>query len=162
MGAWSQCAWYKACQIYALTRTRVGENYVRLMCRRMVRVKSCVNGFVRQVSNMDVQPLQSRVRLMCNTRRGRLCEVDVSEDGAGKHFANRFVRLSGRCSTLMSNPFSVCVNWCVTRVGETLREVDVLGDRQVFNIDVQPLQSCVGLMCHTRWWKLMWGWCVRG
>ena len=62
----------KTCQIYALTRTRVGEDYVRLMCQRIVRVKSCVNGFVRQVPNIDVQLLQSCVRLMCNTRRRKI------------------------------------------------------------------------------------------
>ena len=54
---------------YALTRTWVGEDYVRLMCQRIVRVKSCVNGFVGHVSNIDVQPLRSCVRLMCNMRR---------------------------------------------------------------------------------------------
>ena len=32
----------------------------------------CVKGFVRQVSNIDVQPLQSCVRLMCNTRRRKV------------------------------------------------------------------------------------------
>ena len=36
-----------------------------LMCQRIVRVKNCVNGFVRKVSNIDVHPFQ------------RLCETDV-------------------------------------------------------------------------------------
>ena len=47
-------------------------DYVRLMCQRIARAKSCVNGFVRQVSNIDVQPLQRCVRLMCNTRRRKI------------------------------------------------------------------------------------------
>ena len=64
-----QCAWGWTCQIYALTQARVGEDYVRLMCQRIVRARNCVNGFVRQVSNIDVPPLRSCVRLMCNTRR---------------------------------------------------------------------------------------------
>ena len=42
---------------------------MRLMCQRIVWAKSCVNGFVRRVSNIDVQPLESCVRLMCNMRR---------------------------------------------------------------------------------------------
>ena len=42
---------------------------MRLMRQRKVQAKCCVNGFVRQVSNIDVQPLESCVRLMCNMRR---------------------------------------------------------------------------------------------
>ena len=38
---------------------------MRLMCQRIVQAKSCVNGFVRQVSNIDVQP------------PAELCEIDV-------------------------------------------------------------------------------------
>ena len=45
---------------------------MRLMCQRIVQVKSCVNGFARQVSNIDMQALQSCVRLMCNTRRRKI------------------------------------------------------------------------------------------
>ena len=46
-------------------------------------MKSCVKGCVRQVSSIDVQPLQSCVRLMLHVGE-RLCEVDVSEDSVGE------------------------------------------------------------------------------
>ena len=78
------------------------------MFQRLVRAKSCVNGFVRQVSNIDVQPLQSCVRLMCNTRR-LLCQRMVRV----KNCVNGFVR---RVSNIDVQPLRSCVGlMCNTR-----------------------------------------------
>ena len=84
------------------------KDSVRLMCQRIVRAKSCVIRFVRQVSNIDVQPLQSCVRLMCNTRR-LMCERMVR----AKNCVNGFVR---RVSNIDVQPLRSCVElMCSTR-----------------------------------------------
>ena len=83
-------------------------DYVRLVCERVVRAKSCVNGFVRQVPNIDVQPLQSCVRLMCNTRR-LMCQRIVR----AKSCLNGFVR---QVSIIDVQPLRSCVGlMCNTR-----------------------------------------------
>ena len=74
------------------------KDYVRFMCQRIARLKNgSINGFVRQVSNIDVQPLQSCVRLMCNTRR-LMCQRIVrakSVNGFVRQVSNTDVQPSG-------------------------------------------------------------------
>ena len=71
---------------------------------------------VRQVSNIDVQPLQSCVRLMCNTRRRKICEVDVSEDSAGEKCCQWFCEIVRQVSNIDVQPLQSCVRlMCNTR-----------------------------------------------